>query len=77
MSANETRDSNARLELNARGHAHNPDLERVADMFHTDRAAWERLSPHTKSAGQVYAEMREHHRRAVQAGVIKGNTDAD
>jgi hypothetical protein len=60
----------ARLELNARGHRHDPALERAADLFHTDRAAWNRLPQSVRSASSVYADLRQHHRDAVEAGVI-------
>jgi hypothetical protein len=60
----------ARLELNARGHRPDPALERAADLFHTDRAAWNRLPLSVRSASSVYADLRQHHRDAVEAGVI-------
>lgn len=60
----------ARLERNAAGHRHDPVLERAADLFHSDRAAWDRLPASIRSASAVYGDLRDHHRRAVAAGVI-------
>ena len=60
----------ARLEMNARGHRHDPEMERLADLFHTDRAAWNQLPTHLQSIATSYADMREHYRAAVAAGVI-------
>lgn len=60
----------AKLELNARGHRHDPQLERFADLFHTDRAAYDRLPRAIKSQLDIYSDMRDHYRRAVEAGAI-------
>jgi hypothetical protein len=59
-----------KLELNARGHRHDPVLERAVDLFHSDRAAWDRLPASIRSQSDIYRDMRQHHRDAVAAGVI-------
>lgn len=67
----------ASLELNARGHHHNPDLEHAADLMASDRAAFMRLPSSVQSQAATYYDMREHHRAAVAAGVIKDTPNAN
>ena len=66
---------NASLEINARLHRFDPMLDAAADLFHTDREAWRRLPRQVQSESSVYADLREHHRRAVRAGVIPNRED--
>lgn len=66
---NRTDDRLARLERNARGFRPDPQLADAADLFHSDRPAWDRLPASIRSASAVYADMRDYYRRAVEAGV--------
>ena len=61
----------ARLEQNAKHYKNDPQLDRVLALFETDRAAFEALPAQLKSHAGVYVDLREHHRDAVAAGVIK------
>ncbi len=63
-------DDLARLEINARGHRPDPVLDRAADLFHSDRAAWDRLPRAVRDQSDVYADLRDHYRRALEAGAI-------
>ncbi len=60
-----------RLELNARGYKFDPVLDRAADLFDSDLEAWKQLPVHVQDLAGIYADLREHHRRAVHAGVIE------
>lgn len=63
-------DERARLEMNARGHHYDAGLERVADLFNTDRQAWNALPRQVQSVSSVYRDLRDHYRRAVKAGAV-------
>lgn len=65
----------AALEINARGHHYDAGLERVADLMDTDPDAFLRLPAAVQSTATVYHDLREHHRAAVEAGVIPAPTD--
>ncbi len=58
------------LEANARAFRYDPNLERFADLWRTDRAAFDRLPRDFKSQVDIYADLRANYRRAVEAGVI-------
>jgi len=60
----------AKLEMNARGHRHDPQLERALELFHADRAAFDRLPGQLQSQVGIYADFRDQYRAAVEAGVI-------
>lgn len=60
----------ARLEINARGHRHDPIFERACELWDTDRAAYERLPASVKSQADIYRDFRQYHRDAVNAGVV-------
>lgn len=70
-------DRNARLEINARHFRYDPVLDRAADLFHTDRAAWNRLPRSVKSQTDIYADFRQQYRDAVAAGVITDDRGPD
>lgn len=59
-----------KLEANARSFTFDPVLDRAADLFHTDREAWNRLPRTIQSLSDVYADLRRYYRDAVYAGVI-------
>ncbi len=59
-----------RLEANARAFQVDPQLEPIADLFHTDRDRYDRLPPSIKSQLDVYSDLRDSYRRAVAAGVV-------
>ncbi len=63
----------SRLEMNARFFQPDPQLDRAADLFHTDRAAWDKLPAQLRSQSSIYADFREYYRAAVKAGVIKAD----
>lgn len=58
------------LELNARHHRHDPQLEEALRLFAEDRPAFERLPNQLKSQVGIYADFRQSYRDAVKAGVI-------
>ncbi len=61
----------ARLELNARGHRHDPGMDRVADLLDGGHyAEWSKLPPAVLSEATAYADLRANYRAAVAAGVI-------
>lgn len=60
----------ARLVMNARPHRFDPQLERALELFHADRAAFDRLPQQLQSQAGVYADFRRHYRAAVEAGAI-------
>ncbi len=60
----------ARLERNARHFQPDPQLDRAADLFHQDRAAWDTLPAQLRSLSSIYADFREDYRAAVRAGVV-------
>ena len=69
-------DDRARLELAVpRGFRIDPDLERVCELWDTDRAAFHALPHALKAQHDVYRDFRESHRRAVAAGVIPAPDD--
>ncbi len=62
--------SAARLEMNARHFQPDPQLDRAVELFHTDRAAWDRLPAQLRSQTGIYEDFREQYRAAVRAGVV-------
>jgi ferric-dicitrate binding protein FerR (iron transport regulator) len=58
------------LEINARHHRHDPVLERACELWDTDRAAFDRLPASVKSQADVYRDLRQYRRDAVEAGVF-------
>lgn len=60
----------ARLEINAQSFRYDPVLDRAADLFHTDRAAFNRLPVAVKAEADIYADLRQCYRDAVAAGVV-------
>lgn len=70
-------DSRARLEMNARGHKYDAQLERVCELWDTDRAAFDRLPQVLKAQHDIYRDFRDSYRRAVDAGVITDDRGPD
>lgn len=70
-------DHTARLLINARGFTYDAGLDRAADLFETDRAAWNALPQRVQSIATSYRDMREHYRAAVGAGVIPDDQSAN
>jgi len=66
----------ARLVMNARAHRHDAQLERALELFHTDRAAYDRLPRQLQSEAGVYVDLRDHYRAAVEAGAIPDDRSA-
>ncbi len=61
----------ATLELNARGHRHDPVLDPIADaMDRGDAAAWTSLHPLLADRASIYRDFRANYRAAVAAGAI-------
>ncbi len=60
----------ARLERNARHFQPDPQLDRAVQLFHTDRAAWDRLPRQLRSQTGIYEDFRTAYRDAVRAGVV-------
>lgn len=59
-----------RLELNARGHRHDPQMEEAARLWREDRDHFDRLSPSIKSQMSVYIDLKRHYDDAVRAGAV-------
>lgn len=65
-----TRDGGS-LAANARAYRYHADLDRLADLRENDLDEFLRRTPGSVlSQVEIYADMRDHHRRAVAAGVI-------
>ncbi len=62
--------AHARLERNARHYQPDPQLDRVVELFHTDRAAWNALPAQLRSQTGIYADFKEAYLAAVRAGVV-------
>ncbi len=60
----------ARLERNSRHYQPDPQLDLALELFHTDRAAWDRLPAQLRSQTGIYEDFREAYRAAVRAGVV-------
>ncbi len=59
-----------RLAANAHMYQPNELLERAADLFETDREAWERLPARTRDRSVIHKDMRDLYRAAVRARLI-------
>jgi hypothetical protein len=63
--------SRASLELNGRHHHYDADLERACELWDSgDRAAFDALPQQLRSQADIYRDLRQSHRDAVEAGVI-------
>lgn len=60
----------ARLELDARGHRPDPQLEEALRLHREDRAAYDQLPTAVKARAAVYADLKANFDRAVAAGVV-------
>lgn len=56
--------------MNARHYQPDAQLDRVVELFHADRAAWDRLPADLRSQTGVYLDFKESYSAAVRAGVI-------
>ena len=63
-----------KLALNARGHRPDEGMERLLALRDSDYPAYLRLPTHVLGAVEVYSDLRDHHRRAVEAGAITEET---
>ncbi len=63
----------ARLEMNARAYQYDARLEQLADLRAADFDAFMKRVGGTSALGEVeiYADFRDHYRRAVAAGVVR------
>ncbi len=61
----------AKLQMNARGLQVRRNVGPRGRLVPHDLEAWRRLPPVLQDHASLYADFREHHRRAVRAGVIK------
>lgn len=60
----------AALRANARLHRPDPQLDRAADLYETDRQAWEQLPARIRDLSVMHADMRATYRAAVKAGLV-------
>jgi len=71
-------DSNmAKLELNARGYRYDPNLDPIADLLEQGHAAWKDVPPRLLGVASIHKDFRDQYRRAVAAGAIADNRNAD
>ena len=70
MTYDRTHNDRARLEMNARLHREDPHLELACRLWDEDRAAFDKLPRSVKAQHDIYRDMRQHFRDAVEAGVI-------
>ena len=62
--------ASAKLELGARSFRYDPHLERLADLFDSDVAEWQKLPILLQDRSGQYRDSRAAYRRAVEAGAI-------
>ncbi len=60
-----------RLARNAELYRYDATLEKAADLFDTDVAAWQALPVIVQDRSGMYRDARDAYRRAVAAGAIK------
>ncbi|MDP9427574.1 MAG: hypothetical protein M3Q47_01235 [Actinomycetota bacterium] len=59
-----------RLAANARLYRPDPRLDEAADLFETDRQAWDRLPARTRDLSVIHLDLRNVYRAAVRARLI-------
>jgi hypothetical protein len=64
-----------RLAELGRRHVHDEQLEWALTLFREDRDRFNRLPQQLKSHVGIYADFKEQHARAVEAGALPANDD--
>jgi hypothetical protein len=67
----------AHLEINARGYRYDPNLDPVADLIEQGPAACAGVPPRLLDLASVHKDFRDMYRRAVAAGAIPDDRNAD
>lgn len=60
----------ARLAANARMYRPDAVLDRAADLYRADRAAWEKLPARVRDESLIHLDMRDIYRGAVAAHLV-------
>ncbi len=59
-----------RLAANARLYKYDAVLDRAADLYESDPAAWQQLPAVLKDHSSIQLDLRRYYRAAVEAGVV-------
>jgi len=67
----------AHLEINASGYRYDPTLDPIADLIEQGPAACAGVHPQLLDLASIHRDFRSQYRRAVAAGAIPDNRNAD